>query len=140
MSAFQFRPQTRAMLFGGGLATAALLAFGAAQQTNPGTVRIVQDPHPDFVVRIMEGQSYTVPAGAMLSVKSLGQTAPAGAGGGDDIVLRINGADVLVGHTDPNPVQLEMPIVAGPGDIVTVDELFHDPAVVAVALGYITRI
>lgn len=128
------------MLLGGALATVVWLTVSAVQQTSPATLRVVQDPHPDFVVRIMEGSSYTVPAGSMLSIKSLGQTRDAGAGGGATITLRINGVDAFGGRATPSPVELTMPVVAAPGDVITVEEQFNDPAVVAVALGYLTRI
>ena len=40
----------------------------------------------------------------------------------------------------PEPTQLTIPVVAAPGDIVSVEDSFSDPAVIVVALGYLTRI
>jgi hypothetical protein len=127
------------MLFGGALATAMWLTLGAVQQTPPATLRVVQDPHPDFVIRVMEGTPYTVPAGSMLSVKTLGVSNDASFAGGLSVMLRINGTNVFMGRADPNPTQLDTPVVAGPGDVVTVEDQFGDPGALTVALGYLTR-
>ena len=139
MKSFRLRSQTQAMLFGGALVATALLAVGAVHQVDKTAERVLLDPHPLLVVRILQGAPYTVPAQQMLTIKALGQAGGIGAGG-DQILLRINGADVLVGQTDPNPVQLTMGVVAGPGDVVTVETVFNNPPTLAVALGYLTNL
>lgn len=137
MNPLRLRPRTGSLLLGAALSTSALLALGAFGGPSQTAQRVVLDPHPALVVRVIEGQSYVVPAAQMLSVKSLGQAGEIGAGG-IRVRLKINGRDVLAGQTDPNPVELSTPVVAGPGDVVTVSETFDDPLVAVVALGYLT--
>jgi hypothetical protein len=141
MNSLRLVSSTRSMLLGAALSATALLALGAFGGQTQGAQRISLDPHPALVVRIIEGQSYVVPPAKMLSVKALSQAGTYGAGD-VSIALKINGRDVIVGRTTPNPVDLAIPIVAGPGDVVTVAEGFgfNDPQIFAVALGYLTDV
>jgi hypothetical protein len=130
----------RSGLLGAAAAVVLLVTLGAYRPIGSPTTRVLliqSDPPASSIVQVLEGQAYTVPAGKRLSVKALGQAGGLGVGG-TSIDLQFNGADVLLAQTNPNPVQLEMPLVAASGDIVTVKDEFDDPLTIAVAQGYLT--
>jgi hypothetical protein len=117
-----------------------MLALGAGLADDSGCAvqRVLSDPCPASVVRIVEGTPYTVAANTMLTIKSFASTNPDSALGGG-MHLKINGADVIAGRIDRVTADLGFPIVAGPGDVVSIEEDFPGQYSV-LALGYLSRL
>jgi hypothetical protein len=126
------------LLLGAALVAGIGLALGAAQvlPSNPRFLRIQLDPHPSTVVRIVEGTPYTVPAGAMLSVRVLGMNDYSGTAGTASLVLKLGAVQVMNVNTD-NTYDIGFPLVAPAGTVVSVEESYPSNAD-AFALGYLT--
>ena len=104
------------LFLGAALVGGIALALGAAQfrPIDLRSERVQLDPHPATVVRIVEGAPYTVPAGAMLSMRVLGTNDYSASAGNVSIVLKIDGVPVMNVNTEKT-YDIGFPLVAPAG-------------------------
>jgi len=101
------------------------------------SVRISLDPDPESIVRISEGDSYTVPGGRILLIKSVSDALGSGI---STATVQVNGVPVVSAKTDQGPQTLGFPVTARSGDVVTVsDAFFSDPNTTMVVGGYLAK-
>jgi len=126
----------RSALVGLGLAGSLMLLTSLAVPTPPvKTMRISLDPEPSSIVRVHEGESFQVPQKLRLVLKAAGTTG----GGLGAIDLKINGVTVLLSNGADPVGAFPFPIVAQPGDVVSVGEPFPDPNNIPFATGYLSE-
>jgi len=126
-----------ASVAGAGALAACLILAGMARPSAP-----VDDDHegdsnqlspqPRDLVRILEGETYVVPRGRVLAIRTLTST-------GRDFgtaVLKINGQAVLQADTQ-FPLEFVLGVAARAGDTVTVEEDFPVETRQQVALGFL---
>ena len=133
-----FTIHSRSALVGAAISCAAWLAISALpqQSTSSRPLQVQLDPDPSLIVRLDDGVDYTVPSHKFLSIKSVFT-------GYDTAHILLNGVDVLaVGQAAGNPEQvtLAVPLVAQPGDVVTLVSTSPFPGAQApVAFGYLSH-
>jgi hypothetical protein len=130
----------RSALIGLGVAGSLLLLTALAVPTPPvKTLRITLDPEPTSIVRISEGQTFQVPSKLRLVLKAVG-VAGGGGAGGSLLNIKINGEVVLGSTTGATGLlSLEFPLVAQPGDVVSVEEPFGGLPEAVFATGYLAE-
>lgn len=143
----QVQLQSRSLLLGALAASTVLFTTSMASRQGhgghggghggrPGRVQVVQQtPLPRDLVRIVEGDSYVVPHGHVLVVKTLTR-ARGGGGLGGSPTLRIDGEAALAGG-DVGIAEFALGVAARAGETVTLDTDFPDPNITHVALGYL---
>lgn len=130
----------RSLLLGVGSGAAVVLLVGAIRPAPaPADVaHVLSDPPAGTIVRIVEGTTYTVPPGQLLSIKSFANVNGFSASFAPDVKLTIGGVGVLVAHLAESEA-LPIPFVAASGEVVSVEDFFADPATNVQAFGYVTR-
>ena len=139
-------------VLGGSVVVAFFLVMGMAQGTYTATplgdrIRVEGIPAPDQLVRIREGQVYTVPDGRVLVLT--GVVTQAEDPMGPDLTVRpciykcfVDGQGAFAGYLDPRPNSLAPGYLVGPGSTVEIDDKEDgsqmDPA--ATLLGYLSNI
>jgi len=127
--------------FGGCGALAGILALQssapASVSNGDGTNANAQSgPRPRDLVRIIEGETYVVPGGRILTIKTL----TSAKGGMGRPVLKINGQLALGGQdVYYGPTEFVLGVAARSGETVVVEDEYVDPETVVVALGYLER-
>jgi len=102
----------------------------------PRAVVVELAPRASSLVTIIEGDSFVVPDGKVLVVKTFG------AAQGDFLttaVLKIDGEPVFSAFGSSVPLELALGVSARAGDVVTVEETFADPFTMVAALGYLAN-
>jgi hypothetical protein len=126
----------RSALVGLGLAGSLILLTSLARPTPPvKTVRISLDPDPSSIVRIEEGETFTVPQNLRLVLKATGSTQD----GLNAIELQINGETVFSNGGASELGAFAFPLVAQPGDVVTVLQPFSAPESTPYVTGYLSE-
>ena len=94
-------------------------------------------PAPHNQVRIMEGDSYQVPAGHVLSIRTFGSTS----GFLPDLTLKFDGQVVfgVSGMSSDYPLELVLGVTATTGEVVTLENTFPFPGTAGVAFGFLSR-
>ena len=128
----------RSAFVGAALSCAVWLAISALPQQSVSSrpLQVQLDPDPSFVVRITEGKPYTVPDHRLLAIKTVFPPNIS------STVILFNGDAVLKvsSGSGPEPVTLPIPLVAQPGDVVTLaPEVPLPEGEIAVALGYLSH-
>jgi len=116
---------------------AALLSLLGMMSPSPaaegkGRFLVELTPQPRDLVRVLEGDSYVVPPGRILVIKTL--TTAQGGGGS---VLKIDGQSVLAHDFGSDLKEYALGVVAKAGQTVTLDDQFPDANSTPVALGYL---
>jgi len=125
----------RSALAGIGLAASLFILTSIATPTAPiKTMRISLDPDPASIVRISEGETFKVPEKLRLVLKAAMSTQ----GGLSAIEVQINGIAVLSEGGASELGAFPFPIVAQPGDVVTVLQPFPSESTVFVT-GYLSE-
>jgi hypothetical protein len=137
MSSNSISTRDRSGLLGAAVVVTLLVTLSAFRPSGPAArVQLVlSDPPASSIVRIAEGQPYTVPVGLRLSIKSFGFIG----GGLSTVRVQIKGTAVAdVGDVKMLPV-LQVPIVAQGGDVVSLVEAYgDDPVTTVLAFGYLS--
>ena len=127
----------RSTLLGLGLAGSlfCLTALAATPTPPLKTVRLSFDPDPTSIVRVDEGESFTVPAKLLFVIKAVGLDPMAW------VEVKVNGDLVFTASSSDNSGMLNLgfPLVAKAGDVVSLETSFPDPQRPSFLTGYLSE-
>jgi hypothetical protein len=114
--------------------TLGLLGMALPDRGGEKKAESVSSPRPQDLVRILEGDSFVVPTGKILVIKTLVGS------GGSAFELKVNGQAILENEFVVDPQEYQLGVTATAGQTVTVEDTFPDPNNHPVALGFLADV